>query len=52
MFVIKFDFRICKTALHIAIENENFEIVQLLLSIKDVEINSKSIYIFKWSYRF
>ena len=33
-----------KTALHLAVENENFDIlIQLLMSKKDIDINAKSV---------
>lgn len=37
--ILKFD----KTSLHIVIENKNEEIVQLLLSQKEIDVNAKSI---------
>ena len=40
---IKFKITFYKTALHIAVEKENFEIVQLLLSHDKIDINIQSI---------
>lgn len=43
--LIKFNLNLNKTALHIAVDNGNFEIVRLLLSIKEIDINAKSIFL-------
>ena len=40
---MKFDFYFQKAALHIAIEEENVEIIQLLLSNKDIDVNLAQI---------
>lgn len=43
IFLMKFLKKLNKTPLHIAVENNNFEIVKLLLSRKDIDANSKMI---------
>lgn len=42
-FLILFEVDIYMTPLHIAVENGNPEIVQLLLTSKNIKINAKSI---------
>ena len=42
---MKFNENIDKTALHIAVEKSNAEIVQLLLNRPEIDINFKSILI-------
>lgn len=43
--LIKFNLNLNKTALHMAVDNGNIEIVRLLLSIKEIDINAKSIFL-------
>lgn len=40
---MKLYFFICKTALHTAVEKGNVEIVQLLLSRQEIDVNLPSI---------
>lgn len=40
---MKFVFHFHKAALHIAVEEENIEIIQLLLSYKDIDVNLAQI---------
>ena len=43
IFYEVFFFSIYRTALHVAVEKENLEIVKLLLSNKNIDINQRSI---------
>lgn len=49
---MKFVFEFQKTALHMAIENENTDIVRLLLAKPEIDVNIKyiSLHIFQHSF--